>query len=435
MSGRTTVSRYSKSLWTRRRLLGTGAAALAAPVIAPRRAWAAGNEIRIGFVSPTTGPISGFGAGDDYVFQTLQPVFDQGVDIDGKHYDIKIIRKDSQSNPNRATEVASELILDDEVHLMLSSSTADTVLPVTDQCEVNEVPSLSADTPWDAFFFGRGGNPAKGFDWTYHFFWGGAQVVNSYASLWGQIDTNMKVGLMMSNDSDGVAMSNPDIGFAAQLKNNGLEVIDLGLHEPLSDDYSAQIGKLKDAGVDIITGIFLPPDWTTFWVQAAQLGFRPKAATIAKALLFPSSIEALGDAGLGHSTEIWWSPAHPYPSAIDGSSSQALADGFEAATGRQWVQPMGFKYALLEVMLDTLRRCADPTDPGAMMEAIKTTDMKTLVGPVNFQTGPVPNVSQTPVVGGQWVKGSKFPYDLKINENKYAPDIQVQAPFEALKYS
>jgi len=422
-------------LWTRRRLLGTGAAALAAPVIAPRRAWAAGNEIRIGFVSPTTGPISGFGAGDDYVFQTLQPVFDQGVDIDGKHYDIKIIRKDSQSNPNRATEVASELILDDEVHLMLSSSTADTVLPVTDQCEVNEVPSLSADTPWDAFFFGRGGNPAKGFDWTYHFFWGGAQVVNSYASLWGQIDTNMKVGLMMSNDSDGVAMSNPDIGFAAQLKNNGLEVIDLGLHEPLSDDYSAQIGKLKDAGVDIITGIFLPPDWTTFWVQAAQLGFRPKAATIAKALLFPSSIEALGDAGLGHSTEIWWSPAHPYPSAIDGSSSQALADGFEAATGRQWVQPMGFKYALLEVMLDTLRRCADPTDPGAMMEAIKTTDMKTLVGPVNFQTGPVPNVSQTPVVGGQWVKGSKFPYDLKINENKYAPDIQVQAPFEALKYS
>ena len=435
MSGRTTVSRYSKSLWTRRRLLGTGAAALAAPVIAPRRAWAAGNEIRIGFVSPTTGPISGFGAGDDYVFQTLQPVFDQGVDIDGKHYDIKIIRKDSQSNPNRATEVASELILDDEVHLMLSSSTADTVLPVTDQCEVNEVPSLSADTPWDAFFFGRGGNPAKGFDWTYHFFWGGAQVVNSYASLWGQIDTNMKVGLMMSNDSDGVAMSNPDIGFAAQLKNNGLEVIDLGLHEPLSDDYSAQIGKLKDAGDDIITGIFLPPDWTTFWVQAAQLGFRPKAATIAKALLFPSSIEALGDAGLGHSTEIWWSPAHPYPSAIDGSSSQALADGFEAATGRQWVQPMGFKYALLEVMLDTLRRCADPTDPGAMMEAIKTTDMKTLVGPVNFQTGPVPNVSQTPVVGGQWVKGSKFPYDLKINENKYAPDIQVQAPFEALKYS
>ena len=333
MSGRTTVSRYSKSLWTRRRLLGTGAAALAAPVIAPRRAWAAGNEIRIGFVSPTTGPISGFGAGDDYVFQTLQPVFDQGVDIDGKHYDIKIIRKDSQSNPNRATEVASELILDDEVHLMLSSSTADTVLPVTDQCEVNEVPSLSADTPWDAFFFGRGGNPAKGFDWTYHFFWGGAQVVNSYASLWGQIDTNMKVGLMMSNDSDGVAMSNPDIGFAAQLKNNGLEVIDLGLHEPLSDDYSAQIGKLKDAGVDIITGIFLPPDWTTFWVQAAQLGFRPKAATIAKALLFPSSIEALGDAGLGHSTEIWWSPAHPYPSAIDGSSSQALADGFEAAIG------------------------------------------------------------------------------------------------------
>lgn len=428
------MTRYSKSLWTRRRLLGSGAAALAAPVIAPRRAWAAGNEIRVGFVSPVTGPISGFGAGDDHVFKVLEPVFAKGVDIGGKHYDIKLIRKDSQSSANRATEVASELILDDEVHLMLSSSTADTVLPVTDQCEVNEVPSLSADTPWDAFFFGRGGKPDTGFDWTYHFFWGGAQVVNSYASLWGQIDTNKKVGLMLSNDSDGVAMSNPDIGFAAQLRNNGLEVVDLGLHEPLSDDYSAQIGQLKDAGVDIITGIFLPPDWTTFWVQAAQLGFKPKAATIAKALLFPSSIEALGDTGLGHSTEIWWSPGHPYASSIDGSSSKALADGFSESTGKQWVQPMGFKYALLEVMMDVLKRSGDPTDPGAMMEAIKATNVQTLVGPVNFQGGPVPNVSQTPVVAGQWIKGSKFAYDLEINENKFAPDIGVQGPFQALSY-
>lgn len=282
------MSRYSQSLWTRRRVLGASAAALAAPAIMPRRAWGAGNEIRVGWVSPTTGPIAGFGSADDYVMSQLEPVFAQGIDVGGTHYDIKMIRKDSQSNPNRAAEVASELILKDEVHLMLSSSSADTVNPVTDQCELNEVPSVSADTPWDAFFFGRGGNPAKGFDWTYHFFWGGQQVVNSYTALWEQLDTNRKVGLMLSNDSDGVAMSNPEHGFAAQLKSHGLEVVDLGLFEPLSDDYSAQIAKLKDANVDLITGIFLPPDWTTFWVQAQQAGFRPKAATIAKALLFPS---------------------------------------------------------------------------------------------------------------------------------------------------
>ena len=221
------MTRYSKSLWTRRRVLGASAAALAAPAILPRRAWAQGDEIRVGWVSPTTGPISAFGSADDYVLAGVEAAIGDGVEINGTTYPVRIIRRDSQSNPNRAAEVASELILDEEVHLMLSSSTADTVLPVTDQCELNEVPSLSTDTPWDAFFFARGGNPAVGFDWTYHFFWGGQQVVNSYVSLWDQLGTDRKVGLMMSNDSDGVAMSNPDIGFAAQLKNNGLEVIEI----------------------------------------------------------------------------------------------------------------------------------------------------------------------------------------------------------------
>lgn len=426
------MSRYSKSLWSRRRILGTAAAALAAPVIAPRRAWASTDEIRVGWVSPTTGPIAAFGAADDFVLGQLESVLAKGVEINGKTRPIRLIRRDSQSNPNRAAEVASQLILDEEVHLMLCSSTADTVLPVTDQCELNEVPSVSTDTPWDAFFFARGGDPAKGFDWTYHFFWGAGQVVDCYASMWNQLDTNKRVGLLLSNDSDGVAMSHPEIGMAAMVRKAGFEVVDGGLFQPLSDDYSAQIGKMREANVDIITGVFLPPDWTTFWVQSAQQGFKPKAASIAKALLFPTAAEALGPLGEGLSTEVWWSPGHPYPSSLTGESSADLAAAYTRATGRQWIQPMGYKHALMEAALDILGRCAEPGDPAAMMEAIRGTDMKTLVGPVSWKNGPVPNACSTPVVGGQWVKGTDSPFDLKIAENAQAPEIAVQHKFTAL---
>jgi len=427
------MSRYSKSLWTRRRVLGASAMALAAPVIAPRRSWAATNEIRIGWVSPTTGPIASFGAADDYLFSIVEPLLAGGVEIDGKTYNVRFIRKDTQSNPNRAAEVTSELILDDEVHLMLSSSTADTVLPATDQCELNEVPSISTDTPWDAFYFARGGDRTGGFDWTYHFFWGTPEIVNSYASMWKQIDTNKRVGVLLSNDSDGVSQSDPETGMAAKVRAAGFEVVDGGLFEPLSDDYSAQIAKMKDAGVDIITGVFLPPDLTTFWVQSAQQGFKPKAVTVAKAMLFPATAESMGDLAVGLSTEVWWSPSHPFISPFTGLSSAEFANGYMAASGRQWVQPMGYKLALLDVAMDVLKRSVDPTDPGAMMQAIRATDMTTLVGPVSWsKPGPVPNASATPVVGGQWVKGSDWPFDLKVVENQYAPDIAVEKPFEAL---
>ena len=111
----------------------------------------------------------------------------EGIDIGGTIYPVEIIVKDSQSNPNTAAEVASSLILDDEVDLMLASSTADTTNPVADQCELNEMPCISTDTPWDGHFFGRGGDPAKGFNWTYHFFWGLARsstVIRPFGISW-----------------------------------------------------------------------------------------------------------------------------------------------------------------------------------------------------------------------------------------------------------
>ena len=49
--------------------------------------------------------------------------------------------KDSQTNSNRAAEVAADLILKDKIALMLVGAAPETDNPVADQCEVNERPS------------------------------------------------------------------------------------------------------------------------------------------------------------------------------------------------------------------------------------------------------------------------------------------------------
>ena len=298
--------------------------------------------------------------------------------------------------------------------------------------QLEGVPCISTDTPWDGHFFGRGGDPARGFDWTYHFFLGADQVVKAYTSLWDQLETNKKVGLLWSNDSDGVPLSNAETGLPPLFAAAGYEVVDAGFHEPLSDDFSAQISTLKSAGCDIVSGVFLPPDFTTFWIQAAQQGYAPKAATVAKALLFPSSVQALGERGDGVSSEVWWSPAHPYSSGLTGQSSRELADGYMEASGEQWIQPLGYKHALLEVAIDVLKRSGDPSDPDAVIQAIAATEYDSIVGPVNWSNGPVKNASATPLVGGQWVPGEAFPFELEVCENATAPEIPVTAPFRAL---
>lgn len=72
----------------------------------------------------------------------------------------------------------------------------------------------------------------------------------------------------------------------------------------------------------------LPPDFTTFWKQALQQGFKPKAASVGKAILFPSSVEALGKDGHNLSSEVWWTPNHPYKSSINGMTAKQLADAY-----------------------------------------------------------------------------------------------------------
>ncbi|GAA4173265.1 ABC transporter substrate-binding protein [Shinella granuli] len=421
--------------YTRRTILRTGVmagGALALPGLLSRRSHAQSQTIRIGFVSPRTGPVAAFGASDDYVLKQVRAAIGAGIEIDGITYPVEIIVKDTQSNPNRAAEVANQLMLEDEVDLMLASSTADTTNPVADQCELNEMPCISTDTPWDGHFFGRGGDPSTGFDWTYHFFWGAGQLVDCYTSLWDQLSTNKKVGVLWSNDSDGVPLSSATTGLPPLFAKNGYEVVDAGFHQPLSDDFSAQIAKLKAAGVDIVSGVFLPPDFTTFWTQAAQQGFRPKAVTVAKALLFPSAVETLGGNGNGVSSEVWWSPNHPYTSGLTGISSADLARGYEAESGQQWIQPTGYKHALLEVAIDVLKRSGNPKDKGAVLDAITRTDYKSIVGPISWANGPVKNACQTPLVGGQWLAGSGGTFDLSICENKSAPEIAVQKAFAAL---
>ena len=378
-------------------------------------------------MSPQTGPLAGFGEADKFVFGGVTAALKDGIRVGDALHPIQIIYKDSQSDPNRAASVAGELITGEKIDLMMVESTPETTNPVADQCEANGVPCLSTVAPWQPFFFGRQADPAtpKEFAWTYHFFWGLEDIIAVFLDMWSQVTTNKKVGGLWPNDGDGNAWSDPKTGFPPALTAAGYTITDPGRYGngTPTDDFSAQIGAFKTAGVEILTGVPIPPDFTTFWTQAAQQGFKPKVASIGKALLFPSSVEALGDLGDGMSTEVWWSPSHPFKSSLTGDSAKSLADSYTTATTKQWTQPIGFVHALFEVATDAFKRTKDVEDKAAIRDAIAATNLATIVGPIAWTGKPFKNIAKTPLVGGQWGKGKTFKYDLTIVSNKDHPDI------------
>ena len=383
----------------------------------------AADTLKIGYVSPQTGPLAPFGEADKWVIDQMKAAFKDGLSVGGKTYEVQILLKDSQSNPNRAGEVANDLILKDKVALILTAGTPETANPVSDACELNELPCISSVVPWQPWFFGRKGNPEKGFNYTYHFFWGLEDIIATFLSGWNSVKTNKKVGGLFPNDGDGNAWGDKELGFPKPLAAQGYSLVDPGRFQNGTQDFSAQIAAFKKEGVEIVTGVVKPPDAKTFLRQARQQGFQPKVVTLGKALLFPSAIEALGDLGYGLSTEVWWSPSHPFTSSLTKQSAKALAEAYEAGTKKQWTQPIGFAHALFEVASDALKRSKSVAAKD-VRDAVAATNLATVVGPVKWGgPGPFRNVSRTPLVLGQWGKGTKYKVELTIVDNAGAKNI------------
>ena len=422
--------------FSRRRLIGTASLGAAA-MLAGRACAAPENVLRVGFISPRTGALAGFGQTDGYILEQARKALAPGFATAGKTFEVVILDRDTQSDPSRASQLAKALITSDQVDLMLAVSTPETINPVADACEAAGVPCLSTVMPWQAWYFGRGAKPGQPspFKWTFHFGFGVGEFYKTYVSQWGLMQTNRKVGVLYPNDADGNAIR---ANLAPLLTKEGFTIVDPGPYEDGTTDYAAQIAIFKREKCEIFNSFPIPPDFAAFWRQAAQQGYARmvKICQVAKTGLFPDGIQALGPIGFNIASAAYWHKAFPYKSSLTGQSGTVLADGYEQATGKQWTQQLGASLSLLDAGFAALQASSDPRDKAAVAKALATLKTTTIGGSVDFTSGPVPNVASGPIIGTQWVKapaGSKYKLDYVVTENATDPNVPVGA--KLLPYS
>jgi len=102
----------------------------------------------------------------------LQTALKAGIAINGKAVPVAIVVKDSQSNPNRAGEVANDLDPEGKGrhHACLGHARNG---QSCERCMRDQRDAMRLHVvPWQPWFFGRKGDPKKGFRFTYHFFLG-----------------------------------------------------------------------------------------------------------------------------------------------------------------------------------------------------------------------------------------------------------------------
>ena len=217
-----------------------------------------GRAIKLGCVSPLTGPASAFGIPDKWIKdEWLKAAGDGLVFGDGKKHPITIEMRDSQSDTNRAAQVAGDLIQNDKIDMMMVSSSPDTVNPVADQCEAMAMPCLSSDCPMEPYYFGRGATPDKPFKWTYLVFWGNYEIMQLTPQAYDQVPNNKVVGGVWSNEVDGEARRASLTPF---FKDAGYTLIDGGPYQVGTEDYTSMISLFKKNAVEVVNFLGIPPD-------------------------------------------------------------------------------------------------------------------------------------------------------------------------------
>jgi branched-chain amino acid transport system substrate-binding protein len=423
-----TVTKSPRAVGISRRAVSAGLISL--PIIgAAHRLFAAeGVPIKIGFISPRSGPLAAFGEADPFILDLVRQAVASGVAMSGTQRAIEILDRDTQSDPARAAQLASDLINGEQVNIILASCTPETINPVADACEAAGVPCISTVMPWEAFYFGRGAKPGQPspFKWSYHFGFGVDEFAQAYISQWNSLTTNKKVGVLYPNDADGNAVR---AMLVPRLQEAGFEIFDPGAFEGFTSDYTTQIRYFREHGVEIINSFALPPDFATFWRQSAQQGLTQQVqiVQVAKTGLFQSDIEAMGSLGPKLASAVYWHRDMPYRSTTTGHSAEALAAAYEAATGRQWMLQLGASLALFDVALAALEKSGAADDRAAVAQAIASLSVDTINGPVDFTSGPVPNVAHGPILGSQWqhVEGSAFPVSQVLTENATDPNVPI----------
>jgi branched-chain amino acid transport system substrate-binding protein len=391
------------------------------------------KNITIGWIHPLTGALAGFGAPDNWVISKIKQTtpYRSGFKVGGKTYSVTIKSYDSQSSATRAGDLARTAIENDNVDLLLASSTPETVNAVSSQAESLGTPLICSNIPWESWYVNLGGNPEKPTKkpkYVVMYFLGAEHLIKAFIPMWNRIHSQLHTGKVVAaafpNDSDGNAFRAvfPPIAKAAGYK------FDLSpAYTDGTTNYSSMISQFKSAKADFFTNVPLPPDFATMWKQAVQQGFKPKLATVAKVLLFPPDAYALGNLVENVATDAWWAPSLPWKSSFTGETCQQMATEFEAATKGQWNSNIS-NYSLFEAAHAALTSVSDPHDKNEVADAIHKVNIQALAGPLNFASGgPAPGVAITPPVGIQWQKGTKYQLEAQVVDNTLQPRAKITA--------
>jgi ABC-type branched-subunit amino acid transport system substrate-binding protein len=247
-------------------LAGVSAALIGMPAAAQKKydEGASDKEIKIGGISPYSGPASAYGTIGKAIDAYFKKVNAEGG-INGRQ--VKFVTLDDGYNPARTVEQARKLVEQEEVLLLFNTLGTPPNTAIHKYMNQKKVPQLFVATGATVW-----GDP-KNFPWTMGWQPNYQAEGKIYAAHILETKPNAKIGILMQNDDYGRDYLKGFLdGLGDKAKSMVVKQVTYEVTDPTVD---SQMVELKGSGADTFFNITTPKFAAQAIKKAAEIGWKP----------------------------------------------------------------------------------------------------------------------------------------------------------------
>jgi branched-chain amino acid transport system substrate-binding protein len=350
------------------------------------------QTIKVGAVVPLTGRYAALGAqvraGYEIGIEQINAA--GGVSVGGKKMQLELIMLDDESDPTK-TVARLETLATQGVVAYLGGAGSDLHAAAASIADKNKIPYLG-------IAFALNSIHKQGLRYLFSPFPKSPDLAKeTFVLLDGSIPAAQrptKVALFLERTDWGKEMGSL---WESLAKQNNYQVVASGEYAPGAKDFSDLILEAKSAGAEAVFALPSPPDGMTIVKQMKELDLNPKAVVFIRAADPPVWSQNLGKDGDYFLLSPGWHFAARYPKVAE------VNDAHQKRFNRPADPLVGPAYACVQILADAITR-AGSLDRDKIRDAIATTNMTTVVGPVRFRPD---GTGEVKVFFQQWLKGKQ----------------------------
>jgi branched-chain amino acid transport system substrate-binding protein len=347
-----------------------------------------GEEVvKVGQVSPLTGPIAHFGKDSEYGAKlAIDELNAEGVEIGGKKVKFELVSEDDQADPKIATQVAQRLV-DAKVVGVIGHLNSGTTIPASKIYSDAGIPQISPSAT----------NPdytKQGFKTTFRVIGNDVQQGKALGEFAANKIKAKKIAIIDDRTAYGQGLADE---FEKAVKAKGLEVVKREFTTNSATDFSAILTSIKGSKPDVIFYGGMDAQAGPMAKQIDRLGIKAKLLT-GDGAQTPEFIKLAGASAEGQYASSPGQPKEKLPGFPE--FNKKFKDKFH--TEIQLYAP--YEYDATRVLVDAMKR-AKSTDPKVFLAEIPKTDFNGVTGQIQFdEKGDVKNGAVTvyQAKNGKW---------------------------------